>query len=157
MGQEFLEWGAWQDSVQIDWTKSKTFAGITQLYRDLIHLRRNWFNNTRGLQGHNINVHHINDLDKVVAYHRWDQGGPGDDVVILANFANKEYGSYRIGVPRPGLWKVRFNSDWQGYSSVFHGVASYDTWTDGEGQDGMPASLVIGLGAYSTVILSQDK
>jgi len=40
----------------MDWTKYDRFRGIFHLYRDLIRLRRNWFNNTRGLRGANVNV-----------------------------------------------------------------------------------------------------
>ena len=50
-GQEFLEDKFFQDSVPLDWTKRTTYAGIHALYRDLIRLRRNWFNQTRGLGG----------------------------------------------------------------------------------------------------------
>src|SRR6478672_11701765 len=40
MGQEFLEWGAWTDAEQLDWSKAECFAGIRTLYRDLIRQRR---------------------------------------------------------------------------------------------------------------------
>ena len=85
MGQEFLTWGAWSDGEQLDWSNADRFPGIIDLYRDLIHLRRNWYNNTRGLRGQNINVYHVNDTDKVFAFHRWENGGAGDDVVVIAN------------------------------------------------------------------------
>jgi len=39
-----------------DWTKEQTYAGILALYRDLIHLRRNCQDTTRGLLGHRVNV-----------------------------------------------------------------------------------------------------
>ena len=50
-GQEILEWTPFGDKNRIDWNKYDQFRGIYNLYRDLIRLRRNWFNNTRGLQG----------------------------------------------------------------------------------------------------------
>jgi 1,4-alpha-glucan branching enzyme len=157
MGQEFLEWGAWSDAVPLDWSKVDRFAGIRMLYRDLIRLRRNWFNNTRGLCGHEVNVHHINNTDKVIAYHRWEAGGPGDDVVVLANFANRSYDSYRIGLPRGGIWRVRYNSDWNGYSSIFTNHLSFDLATDGSGADGMPFAGSVGIGPYTALLLSQDR
>ena len=64
-GQEFLEWGSWSDNTPLDWQKKTTFAGIWDLYQALIRLRRNWFNNTRGLQGQHVNVFHTNNTDKV--------------------------------------------------------------------------------------------
>ena len=55
---------------------STSFSGMVELHRRLIHLRRNWDNNTRGLRGGNVNVFHVNP-EGVIAFHRWDQGGPG--------------------------------------------------------------------------------
>ena len=90
-GQEFLEDEYFRDSEPLDWSKLKTYAGIQLLYRDLIRLRRNWFDQTRGLRGQQLNVHHINNSDKLLAFHRWERGGAGDDVVVVANFANRAY------------------------------------------------------------------
>jgi 1,4-alpha-glucan branching enzyme len=157
MGQEFLEWGAWSDGRELDWSKATRFAGTRMLYRDLIHLRRNWFNNTAGLKGHGVNVYHVNPADKVLAFHRWDRGGPGDDVVVLANLRARSYDNYRIGLPRTGPWRIRFNSDWQGYSPIFRDHPAFDFAADGAPRDGMPCSGSVGLGAYTGLILSQDR
>jgi 1,4-alpha-glucan branching enzyme len=154
-GQEFLQYGWFDDTKELDWSLVTSQAGIVNLYRDLIHLRRNWFNNTRGLRGQNVNVHHVNNLDKVIAFHRWDQGGGGDDVVVILNMANRSYDSYSLGFPRPGLWYVRFNSDWNGYSPNFGNHSSLDTSANPGSQDGMSFGASIGIGAYSAVILSQ--
>jgi 1,4-alpha-glucan branching enzyme len=154
-GQEFLQYGWFDASQELTWSLASSQSGILNLYRDLIHLRRNWFNNTRGLQGQNLNVHHVNNTNKVIAFHRWNQGGDGDDVVVLLNMANQAYDNYVIGFPREGLWRVRFNSDWNGYSPDFGNHSSFDTWTNPGSPDGMPYSASVGLGPYSTVILSQ--
>jgi 1,4-alpha-glucan branching enzyme len=156
-GQEFLEDEYFRDSAPLDWAKLDKYSGINALYRDLIRLRRNWFNQTRGLRGQQINVHHINNTDKVIAFHRWENGGPGDDVVIVANFGNRGYDSYALGFPRAGVWRVRFNSDWQGYSSDFGNQLGYDTVAGDGSRDGMPFEANVGLGPYSVLILSQDS
>jgi 1,4-alpha-glucan branching enzyme len=156
-GQELLEDKYFRDTVPLDWVKLRTNAGIQALYRDLIRLRRNWFNQTRGLRGQHLNVHHVNNADKVIAYHRWEIGGPGDDVVVVANFANRSYGSYTLGFPRVGQWRVRFNSDWQGYSADFGNQLGYDTVAGDVPADGMPFQANVGLGSYSVLILSQDN
>ncbi len=155
-GQEFLEDEYFRDDDPLDWSKAQTYQGIRQLYTDLMRLRRNWFNHTRGLRGQHVHVHHVNPADKVIAFHRWEQGGPGDDVVVLLNFANRGYADYRIGLPRPGLWRVRFNSDWNGYSADYNNWGSYDARAEEVGRDGMPCQGSLGLGPYSAVILSQD-
>lgn len=156
-GQEFLEDGYFKDTRPLDWSKLTQFAGIHALYRDLIRLRRNWFNQTAGLRGHHVHVHHINPIDKLIAWHRWEAGGPGDDVVVVLNFANRSYDSYTLGFPRRGKWRVRFNSDWQGYSADFGNQLGYDTVAAGPEWNGMPCSGNIGIGPYTALILSQDR
>lgn len=155
MGQEFLEWGSWSDSGSLDWSKKDRFSGIWDLYQALIRLRRNWFNNTRGLRGQYVNVFHVNNTNKVMAYHRWDQGGAGDDVVVVLNLADRNYDSYTIGFPRGGTWYVRFNSDWNGFSPDFSSKPGYDTTAGPGGQDGMSFAGNIGIGPYTALILSQ--
>jgi 1,4-alpha-glucan branching enzyme len=102
-------------------------------------------------------VHHLNYQDKVIGFHRWDRGGVRDDVVVIANFADRAYPDYRIGLPRAGLWRVRFNSDWTGYSGAFRGIPSYDSWSTLAARDTMPCEAGFGLGPYTCLILSQDQ
>jgi len=157
-GQEFLEpasfpnFGA--DPAPVNWYLGGQFAGINNLYRDLIHLRRNWFNNTRGLQGANVHVLPVT-FDNMLIYHRWNQGGPGDDVIVVCNFGNQNYTSYAIGFPQGGMWHVRFNSDAGIYDEFFGNWNSFDTMADGPPLNEMPCSGNIGISAYSCIILSQ--
>ncbi len=156
-GQEFLEDRYFQDTDPLDWGKLHHFGGIHLLYRDLIRLRRNWFDQTRGLRGHHINVHCVNNTDKLIAFHRWENGGPGDDVIVVANFADRSYDSYAIGMPQAGMWRVRFNSDWQGYSPDFGSHPGYDTLAVSGPLDNLPFQANIGIGPYSVLILSKNK
>ena len=57
--------------------------------------------------------------------------------------------------PRGGLWRVRFNSDWNGYSKDFANTASFDVNASDGAQDGLGFHGGVGLGPYSVVILSQ--
>jgi 1,4-alpha-glucan branching enzyme len=153
-GQEFLEWIAWSDRQPLDWSKAETFSGIRCLYRDLIKIRRNMDNNTRGLCGAGINIFHVNHDAKVIAFHRWAGGGPGDDVVVVANFSAQPLPTYNIGFPRAGTWYLRFNSDWAAYGADF-GNVGYDTTAHSGSNQGMPFNGNVGVGAYSVVVLSQ--
>jgi 1,4-alpha-glucan branching enzyme len=154
-GQEFNEDGYFADSDPLDWSKATTYSGIVQMYRDMVKLRRNWNNNTRGLRGGNVNVFHINNTSKVIGYHRWDVGGPGDDVVVVANFSSTYFPTYNIGFPRGGLWYARFNSDASVYSSDFGNTRTLDTTANGGAMDKMGQSGTFALGPYSLVIFSQ--
>lgn len=158
-GQEFLEWAGFPNGganpQPIDWGLRDKFSGIRNLYRDLIHLRRNWFNNTRGLRGANVHVLPVCG-DNVLVYHRWDQGGATDDVVVVCNFSNVSYPSYAVGFPQGGMWRVRFNSDAGAYDEFFGNFNSFDTEADGPALNGMPCSGNVGVAGYSCVIYSQD-
>jgi 1,4-alpha-glucan branching enzyme len=155
MGQEFLEDGSWHDDDPLDWSKNTTFAGIKLLYTHLIELRRNLAGHTNGLRGKNVNVFHVNNTDKVVAFHRWMNGGPGDDVVVIANFAYQGFTNYNIGLPRGGRWRVRFNSDWDGYDAEFDNWSSSDVYAAVGAKDGLPYNADVGVGPYALIILSQ--
>ena len=159
-GQEFLEDGWFRDDKALDWSKLKTFQGINRLYRDLVHLRRNLFGNTKGLTGPFVHVFHRNDQDKVIAFHRWAEGGPKDDVIVVASFANRpmEQG-YRIGLPRSGPWLVRFNSDWKGYSPEFSGLSNPEGEVVAENTpyDGCDYSGTVLLAPYGFLVLSQEE
>ncbi|MBI3866108.1 MAG: alpha amylase C-terminal domain-containing protein [Planctomycetia bacterium] len=155
-GQEFLQGEWFRDTVPLDWDQRDEFHGIVRLYRDLIRLRLNRGGTTRGLCGQFIQVHHLHDERKVLSYHRWDQAGPGDDVVVVANFLHEPQGDgYVIGFPAPGLWKLRFNSDWNGYSDDFEGHPSTDVVAEAGEHDGLPWYGKLTIGPYSVLIYSQ--
>ncbi|MGW7516725.1 alpha-amylase family glycosyl hydrolase [Streptomyces sp. NPDC054796] len=155
-GQEFLEDRWFDDQDPLDWSRAERFAGIVALYRDLIALRRDLRGTTAGLRGGHVTVHHVNDTDKVLAYHRWHHGGPRDSTVVLANFGHRAYGDYVIGLPREGTWRVRLNTDWPGYDPAFAGHPAHDLAAGARPRDGMPCSGGTGLGPYTAVVLSQD-
>ena len=154
-GQEMLEDGYFTDTDPLDWTKVTTYAGIVQMYKDMIALRRNTQAVTKGLTGPNTNVFHMNNSNKLVGWHRWMNGGTGDDVVVLVNFSANSWSNYRIGMPRGGMWKCRFNSDWNGYSSDFANTASLDVDANGYAYDGLPQSATLNIGPYSVLVYSQ--
>ena len=137
-GQEFLEGGWFRDDIPLDWDLSREFRGIVRLYRDLIALRLDRRGVTRGLRGQGVQVLRVDEERKVLAFRRWDRGGPGDDVVIVANFLHEPRRDYAIGFPAEGPWKVRFHSDWSGYSERFEGGEGGDATAEPGECDGLP-------------------
>lgn len=154
-GQEFLEGGWFRDTVPVDWDQCAEFHGIVRLYRDLIRLRTNREGFTRGLCGQFTQVYHLNNERKVIAFHRWDKGGASDDVVIVANFLHEVQEDYVIGLPAEGTWKLRFNSDWEGYNDDFGNYPSTDIIAKEGEYDGLPFHAAVSIGSYSVVIFSQ--
>lgn len=150
-GQEFLEDEWFRDEVPLDFGKVERFAGIHQMYKDLLRLRRDVEGPTRGLTGQDVTVHHVNHLDKVIAYHR-TRDGEGD-VIVVVNLSNKVVEDYRIGVPKAGAWTVLFNSDAKAYSDDFADTPCQDPTADADARDGMEQSIVVRVGAYSALIL----
>jgi 1,4-alpha-glucan branching enzyme len=159
-GQEILESGWFRDTVPVDWSKLHSFRAINRLYRDLAHLRRNSFGNTKGLIGPYATVHHRNDQDKVVGFHRWMDHGPKDDVVVVASFSSRSFeNGYRVGLPAGGRWFIRLNSDWKGYSADFEGVGEDQGFVEAEPEerDGYGFTGQVPLASYGFLILSQEK
>jgi 1,4-alpha-glucan branching enzyme len=155
-GQEFLEGGWFRDTVSVDWNEDEEFHGIVMLYRDLIRLRLNRGGFTRGLCGQFTKVYHMHEERKVLAYHRWDKSEPGDEVVVVANFFHEEQDGYVIGFPAAGNWKLRFNSDWHGYSDGFSNHPSADVIAESGAYDGLPWHAAVSIGPYSVLIYSQE-
>jgi 1,4-alpha-glucan branching enzyme len=154
-GQEFLEGGWFRDTVPVDWDQRDEFHGIVRLYRDLIRLRINHSGFTRGLCGQSTQVFHLNEERKVIAFHRWDKGGPADDVVVVANFSHQPQDDYIIGFPTSGTWTLLFNSDWQGYNDDFQSHPSTNVVAEPGKYDGMSCHGTLSIGPYSVLIFSQ--
>ncbi len=148
-GQEFMESGYFNDWKALDWTKSERFKGTVEAYKHLIDLRQNVHGLSEGLQGKSVNIIQLDEANKVLAYHRWKNGGPKDDVIIIINFANQAHQEYYLNFPRNGSWRVRFNSSWSGYSPDFDHVDVPDIIVESGG-----ASIVVP--ASSVIVLSQD-
>ena len=97
----------------------------------------------------------MDDSNKTLAYHRWENGGAGDDVVVVANFSNVPLPTLNVGFPRGGQWHVRFNSGAEVYDPSFKNGDSFDTVASPGGKDGLNFNANVGVGPYSVVILSQ--
>ena len=154
-GQEFLEGGWFRDTVPVDWDQRQEFRGIVRLYRDLIQLRLDRQGFSRGLCGQFTQVFHADTERGLLAFHRWDRGGPGDDVVVIANLSHQPQEDYVLGFPAAEAWKLRFNSDWHGYSECFDGYPSTEVAAVSGEWDGFPFHGSFGVGPYSVLIYSQ--
>jgi 1,4-alpha-glucan branching enzyme len=153
-GQEFLAPGSFNDTEPLEWDWAAAHAGLTQLYRDLIALRRDLRGVTPGLRGQGCRVFHINNTDKIIAFARWD-GNPEDATIVIANFANQAHENYTIGLPASGEWTVRFNSDWTGYDADFQNFPCFGAQSQVGDYDGYPQHGSFALGPYAVVVLSR--
>lgn len=154
-GQEFLQGEWFRDDVPLDWDHDLDFAGIVRLYHDLIRLRRNVDGVSRGLTGQHLDVLHANDPDNVLAFHRWADGGSGDDVVVVVNLSTQPIVGYSVGMPAAGRWSLLLNSDATDYSPDFAGTVSEDLEAVAETYDGQPARGTVSMGPYTVLIYSR--
>ena len=149
-GSEFLQKGAFNDWEALEWEQATKYAGIITAHRHLIDLRLNHHHNTAGLLGQHTAIFHQDDNNGVIGYHRWQDGGPGDDVLVVANISDQDFTTYQLTLPRSGAWKVRFNSTWSGYSSDFANLSIEHITTDDQSLATIP------LPAYTVLIVSQE-
>ncbi len=149
-GNEFMQSGSFNDWQQLEWKKVEQFAGIVLAHQHLIDLRVNKYGHTAGLQGNAVNVFHYDGVNKVTAFHRWQDGGPHDDTIIIVNFNDQRFATYELCLPMKGTWHVRFNSSWKGYSPDFNETDIATMTTDDTGR------VTIELADYNVLILSQD-
>ncbi|HEX5828717.1 MAG TPA: alpha-amylase family glycosyl hydrolase [Candidatus Limnocylindrales bacterium] len=157
MGQELLEDRWFDDTIALDWEKAESNDGILRFHRDLVALRRARDGATRGLRGPNIHLLRVDGSAKILAYHRWSEGGPHDDTVVIANFADRHVTDLRIGLPAPGRWAVRLNSDSAVYDPAFGGHEAFDLDADGDPMDDCEQSGLVAVGPYSVVVLSREE
>lgn len=153
-GQEFLEAGWFQDTVPLDWDLSQDYRGIVRLYRDLISLRRNLNGTTAGLLGQGIEVFRRDEEKNVLGFLRYAQ--PEEEVVVVAHFANLAHDAFRIGLPGPGRWEIRLNTDSSKYSPDYEGPNSGFVEAESMAWDGLPCSAELNLAPYSLLILSRE-
>ena len=57
--------------------------------------------------------------------------------------------------PRGGIWRVRLNTDWNGYSGDFGNARSDDVAATPASRDTMNFEGTVGLGPYTAIVLSQ--
>ncbi len=151
-GQEMNETLSFHDDVPLRWNLAQKNIGIVRAYRDLIHLRRNLSGRTSGLKGTGIFVHHVDNDNKVVAFTRWDKGGPFDDVLVVANFSSRDFTwhDYSIQFPSAGTWYRIFNSDSKQYGADFGDIGPSQLEATGT-----PPSAIVDMGKYSLQIFSK--
>jgi 1,4-alpha-glucan branching enzyme len=149
-GEEFLQEGSFNDWQMLEWDKTTQFAGIVLAHQHLINLRKDTYGNTTGLTGPSINIFHQDVSNNVMAYHRWGNGGPHDDVIVIINFSDQRFKTYELYLPIAGMWHVRFNSSWKGYSPDFNETKTSTVSTDENSR------ITVELADYNVLILSQD-
>ncbi len=149
-GQEMLENQQFSTSRIVDWSKTNTYSYIVRFYRDLISARRDLKGYTPGLKGDQCSMFQVDNVNKLVAFHRWKSAAPNQDAVVIANFANVTNSNYLLTFPSVGNWYVHLNSDSTNYGPDYGNIGSSMVRASGN-----PATASINIGPYTVLILSQ--
>jgi 1,4-alpha-glucan branching enzyme len=156
-GQEFLRSRWFDDTNPIDWEKASENEEVVRFYRQLIRLRTNAEGVSKGLTGQHVDFRHINDVDKVIAFHRWHEHGPGDDCFVVANFSHRRFENYRFGLPSAGNWNLMIDSGSNEFGDDFSSTNPGTIESVAEApMDGYAHSAKLALSPYSVVILSRS-
>jgi 1,4-alpha-glucan branching enzyme len=115
MGGEFGQEREWNHDIGLDWQlfDDPLHAGVHRLVRDLNHLyRATPALYQRDSEGDGFSwIDANNGGESVVSYLRRGADDPGAIAVIVGNFTPVPRHSYRIGVPYPGYYRERINTD----------------------------------------------
>ena len=157
-GQELLEDRWFDDTVALDWSKAERNSGVLRLHRDLIALRRNADGGVRaGCAATTSRSCAPTTRPRSSPSTAGTDGGPGDDVVVVANFADRrDRRPAASGCRRPGRWRVRFNSDCRDYDRGVRRPRGVRHRRRRPDPRRLAQSALVSVGPYSVVVLSQD-
>ena len=158
MGGEFAHEREWNHDIGLDWQLlgDPLHRGVHRLVRDLNHLYRS----TPALHQldcepdgfHWIDV--ANAAESTVSYLRRGRD-PQEQAVIVCNFTPVPRHGYRIGVPLPGRYRERINTDAQEYGGSGVGNAG-EVHADPHPMHGHAYSLSLNLPPLGTLIFTHD-
>ena len=160
MGQEFLEDKPWSDNASagdnIWWDgvngADQSMVNHLRFTSDLIALR----NHQPALRGEGLNIFHIHNQNRIIAFQRWVEG-IGRDVVVVASLNESTYWSYDIGFPSSGQWREVFNSDvYDNWVNPWVAGNGGGIWANGDPMHGLPASATIVIPANGFVVFARD-
>lgn len=161
MGQEFMEDKYWSDSPNyfadtlIWWdglNSDKAMQDHLRFVRELIQIRMKH----RALCGDRINVFHVQNDNRVLAFHRWLEAA-GEDVVVAVSLREEIWWSYELGFPMAGEWLEVFNSDvyddWVNPRAAGNGGRIF---VNGPPLHGFQASAAIVIPANAVVVFAKS-
>jgi 1,4-alpha-glucan branching enzyme len=150
MGQELLESAEFHDSNPLDWSLGELSGHSTQLYRDLVRLRRNLDGQGSALQETRIRIMEEDREKQFLVYRRYLPGKPDDDLVIAINFSPNPVENLPLTLPRQGRWKVVLDTDDPKYGADFTGAGKRREEANGN-------VLPVSLAPFSAQIIGVEK
>jgi len=154
MGGEFAQQREWNHDASLDWhlLHDPAHAGVQRLVRDLNHLY------TRHPALHALDceaegfewVRHDDQGLNVTAFVRRGPRGTAP-MLVVCNLTPTVHHGLRLGVPQPGNWVERLNTDSTHYGGSNVGTPLGQARSHDVACDGRPQSIVINLPPLATV------
>lgn len=155
MGQDFMQWSKWQFDKSIDWhlLKNDIHQKSHQYVKDLLHLYKNhpaFYEQDYDPMG--FEWMNCTDAEKnMVSFVRRSKDGR-ECLLFICNFASSDKVSFRVGVPREGIYDIIFSSDEEKYGGeecyTYGSIFSEKIYWDGR-ED----SIKVNIAAFSVLIL----
>ena len=157
MGSEIAQYQEWSHDRSLDWhlLEYPNHSGVQRLIRDLNRLYRSIPALYEiDFEGSGFQWIAWNDRDNsILSWIRRDRSG--GFVVCVSNFTPVVRPDFRIGVPRPGRYRERLNSDAECYGGS--GIGNHDLVAGEPGRQDQPCSLVLTLPPLATLILDLEQ
>jgi 1,4-alpha-glucan branching enzyme len=159
MGCEFAQEREWNHDRSLDWhlLADPAHAGVRRLLRDLNHLYRE----TPALHQRDFTpdgfewIEHNDAQRSVLAFVR-----RGHDarrfIVVVCNFTPTVQHGYRIGVPEPGVYRERINTDSAHYGGSNVGAPYGEITAEPIAWHGRPHSIGMTLPPLATVFFERS-
>jgi len=162
MGDEFAQEREWNADISLDWhvLDDPMNRGIQRLVRDLNELYRSspaLYDLDADAEG--FSWIDCNDTDQSVLsfcrHGRKDSTGHRPTTIVVTHYTPVVREHYRIGVPEPGAWRVRVNTDLEHYGGADTGSRGVLT-TLPEPMHGRDQSLDVTLPPFGSLILDYE-
>jgi 1,4-alpha-glucan branching enzyme len=156
MGCEFAQEREWNHDQSLDWhlLEAPEHRGMQQLVKDLNHLYRE----TPALHERDFTpdgfewIAHDDAEHSVFAFVRRGES-PDRIVLVVSNFTPVVQHGYRLGVPQPGVWRERINTDSVHYGGSNVGAPFGEITAEDRPWNGRPHSIALALPPLATVFL----
>ena len=158
MGCEIAQWREWNHDAGLDWhlLDSPLHQGVQNVVRDLNHAYRDVpALHAKDTLSDGFRWVVMDDADQSVFAYLRLAGEGQKPALVVCNFTPLPRQAYRIGVPGPGRWEERINTDAERYGGSnlgnHGGVEAEDVASHGHA-----ASLVLTLPPLATLIMVQE-
>ena len=159
MGQEFLEDKYWSDSPDSVTRASSggTASKRTERWTTTCGSRGSSLAAPRhpALRGDPINVFHVHNDNRVLAFHRWIEGA-GHDVVVVVSLNDQTWWAYGLGFPRGGRWPRSSTATCTTTGYTRRGRQRRWRLGTRAGLHGLPTSASVVIPANSIVVFAKD-